>query len=172
MPPRTIDNLGLDASSRYASDQQEFDNKILKEARGIQRQAEVDVTIPSFASEFDTLFDVARRNTPWAQFFMPENYNEQRKRLFTYQIIPSLGPQDKTESQEKKILAHLQEQSKKQGDGKKDQRQEDRSSWEDEQERVEEEKEQKILAQLLKNLIMLDKCMSDITARRMQYQKG
>jgi hypothetical protein len=172
MAPRTIDNLGVDASTRYAVDQQEFDNKILKEARGIQRQAEVDVTIPSFSSEFDILFDVAKRNTPWAQFSMPDNYNDQRKRLFTYQIIPSLGPQDKTESQEKKILAHLKEQARKQDEGKKDQNKEDRSSWEEDQEIVEQEKEQKILAQLLKNLLMLDKCMSDITARRMQYQKG
>ena len=71
---------------------------------------------------------------------MPDNYNEQRKRLFTYQIIPSLGPQDKTESQEKKILAHLQEQAKKQDEGKKDKNKEDRSSWEEDQEKVEQEK--------------------------------
>ncbi len=39
MAPRTIDNLGIDASTRYAFDQQELDNKILKEARGIPMKA-------------------------------------------------------------------------------------------------------------------------------------
>ncbi len=174
MAPRTIDNLGVDASSRYAADQQKFDKKILKESRVIPRQAEVDVTVPSFASEFDLLFDSEQRNTPWAKFSMPKNYNEQRKRLFTYQIIPSLGPQDKTENQEKKILAHLKEKTKQQGEEKKDQRQnqEGKTSWEEDQEEADREKEQKIVAKLLKNLIMLDKCMNDISARRMQYQKG
>ena len=171
MAPRTIDNLGLDASNRYAADQQEFDHKILKESRVVPRQAEVDVTEPSYSSEFDLLFDIGKKNTPWAQFCMPKNYNEQRKRLFTYQIIPSLGPQDKTESQEKKILAHLQEKAKQQ-DEKKDKNKKDSPSWEENQEKEEQEKEQKILVQLLKNLLMLDKCMSDISARRMQYQKG
>ena len=167
MAPRTIDNLGIDASSRYASDQKEIDLKILKEARGIPKQAEVDVTSPSYASEFDLLFDTAKKNTPWARFSRPQNYNDQRKRLFTYQIIPSLGPQEKTENQEKKILAQLKEKANKQNDERKDKNTQDRSDWEDEQ-----EKEQKILAQLLKNLLILDKCMSDIIARRMQYQKG
>ncbi len=171
MPPRTIDNLGVDASTRYALDQQEFDHKILKEAGNIPRQAQVDVSQPSFTSEFDLLFDTAKRNSPWAQFAMPQNYNEQRKRLFTHQIIPSLGPQDKTESLEKKILAQLKEKAKEQ-DNEKERRKEDRSSWEDDQEKEEQEKEQKVLVQLLKNLLVLDKCMSDIAARRMQYQKG
>jgi hypothetical protein len=174
MAPRTIDNLGVDASSRYAADQQRFDKKILKESRVIPRQAEVDVTMPSFSSEFDLLFDSEQRNTPWAKFCMPRNYNEQRKRLFTYQIIPSLGPQDKTENQEKKILAHLKERAKHQDEKGKDERQnkEGRASWEESQAEAEQEKEQQIVAQLLKNLIMLDKCLTDITARRMQYQKG
>ncbi len=172
MAPRTIDNLGIDASTRYATDQKEFDHKILKESRVIPKQAEIDVTEPSFSSEFDLLFDTGKRNSPWAQFCMPNNYNDQRKRLFTYQIIPSLGPLDKTENQEKKILAHLQEKAKKQGEEKKDRNKKEESDWEPEQQKEEQEQEQKILAQLLKNLIMLDKCMTDIIARRMQYQKG
>lgn len=173
MPPRTIDNLGVDASARYAADVKELETQILKESRIIPRQAEVDVSEPSFTSEFDLLFDSAKRNTPWAKFSMPENYTEQRKRLFTYQIIPSLGPQEKTESQEKKILAQLKEKADRQNkDRDKESKKEDRSSWEEDVEKQEQEKEQKVLVQLLKNLLILDKCMTDISARRMQYQKG
>ncbi len=173
MAPRTIDNLGVDVSSRYANDQKTLDRKILKDARNIPTQAEVDVTTPSFESEFDLLFDADRKNTPWALFCMPRNYGEQRRRLFTYQIIPSLGPSEKTENQEKKILEQLQEQASLQEEKEKERRKhEDISSWEEEQEAKEKEKEQKILVSLLKNLLMLDKCMADIIARRMQYQKG
>lgn len=172
MAPRTIDNLGIDVSSRYASDQKELDRKILREARAIPKQAEIDVTSPYYESEFDLLFGGEKRNSPWAQFSRPKNYNDQRKRLFTYQLIPSLGPQEKTESQEKKILAHLQERAAEQQEREKEGQKRETVEWEETQNLQEKEKEQKILAQLLKNLIMLDKCMADITARRMQYQKG
>lgn len=170
MAPRTIDNLGLDASTRYAFDQQELDKKILKEARGIPRQAEVDVTTPFFASEFDLLFDTSKKNAAWALFGMPKHYGEQRKRLFTYQVIPSLGTQEKTENQEKKIAAQLKEKSDEQNKERK--KKQNSTAWEDDIEREDQEKEQKILLALLKNLLFLDKCMIDITARRMQYQKG
>jgi hypothetical protein len=170
MAPRTIDNLGVDASTRYALDQQQLDRKILKEAKAVPAQAEVDVTSPSFASEFDLLFDADRRNAPWAKFCPPENYNEQRKRLFTYQIIPSLGSQEKYENQEKKILAKLKEESEKR---EKDQREKRRSARQStEMEEEDEEKEKKILIKFLQNLAILDKCLGDISARRMQYQKG
>jgi hypothetical protein len=170
MAPRTIDNLGIDASTRYAVDQQELDSKILKEARGIPRQAEVDVTTPFFASEFDLLFDTSKKNTSWALFTMPKNYGEQRKRLFTYQIIPSLGTQEKTENQEKKILAQIKEKTEEQNKERK--KKQNNTSWEEEIEQEEQEREQKVLLSLLKKLLFLDKCMADITARRMQYQKG
>jgi hypothetical protein len=170
MAPRTIDNLGLAASTRYAVDQQELDKKILKEARGIPRQAEVDVTTPFFASEFDLLFDTSKKNTSWALFTTPKHYGEQRKRLFTYQIIPSLGTQEKTENQEKKIQAQLKEKTDEQNRERK--KKQNNTEWEEDIEQDEQEREQKILLALLKNLIFLDKCMVDITARRMQYQKG
>lgn len=170
MAPRTIDNLGIDASTRYAVDQEVLDKKILKEARSIPRQAEVDVTSPFFASEFDLLFDGSKKNTSWAMFSMPKHYGEQRKRLFTYQIIPSLGTQEKTENQEKKILTQLKEKTDEQNQERK--KKQNNSTWEEEIEQDEQEKEQKVLLALLKNLLFLDKCMMDITARRMQYQKG
>lgn len=169
MAPRTIDNLGVDASTRYATDQKQLDSKIIREAGRVPRQTEIDVTSPSFSSEFDLLFDQPKRNTPWARFSTPDHYNEQRKRLFTYQIIPSLGAQDKNETLEAKILYKIKEMTERQQKDHEGERKEKKAKSALE---LDEEKEKQILIKLLKNLVILDKCMIDINARRMQYQKG
>jgi hypothetical protein len=108
MSSRTIDNLGVDVSTRYAQDQKKYDKKLIKEARGIAPQTTIDVTTPSFSSELDTLLDNEKKNQPWADFEIPLRYNEQKKRLFTHQIIPSLGTIEKKETQSQKIISRLQ----------------------------------------------------------------
>ena len=55
MPPRTIDNLGIDVSTRYAEDQKVLDQSLVKEARGIQVQTEIEVTTPFYPSELEAL---------------------------------------------------------------------------------------------------------------------
>ena len=55
MPSRTIDNLGVDVSTRYAEDQKILDTSLIKEARTIPIQTEIDVTIPFHPSEMDAL---------------------------------------------------------------------------------------------------------------------
>jgi hypothetical protein len=174
-PPRTIDNLGLDVSTRYAEDQQKLDQKLIKESKAIPSQTEIDVTSPAFASEFDLLFDTAKRNLPWAEFSVPEKYNEQKKRLFTFQLIPSLGTQDKKEGQAQKILAKFQgttQHREKEEKEEKDQKGSKKRKWEEEKEKHEEDKEKKILMNLLNCILTLDKTMMDINSRRTQYQKG
>jgi len=173
VPPRTIDNLGIDASSRYAADQHNLNTEIVKSSGSIPRQAEIDVTTPSFSSEFDLLFDTGKKNSAWAQFSMPNDYNEQRKRLFTYQITPSLGTPDKVESLEHKILSKLKEPSedlKKEAHNKPGELK--LTDWEQNLEKGDQEREQKVLLQFLKTIHTLDRCVADISSRRMQYQKG
>lgn len=172
-PPRTIDNLGLDVSTRYAEDQKYLDAKMIKESKAIPSQTEIDVTIPAFSSEFDLLFETSKRNLPWADFIPPDKYNEQKKRLFTFQIVPSLGSQDKKESQAQKILSRLQEPV--QYNKEKDERQQKDSRkkrWEEAREQQEQEKEKKILSNLFHCILLLDRDLIDINSRRTQYQKG
>lgn len=161
---RTVDNLGVDVSSQYAKTQSELDPKLLKEAKEIHRQSEIDVTIPS-KSEFDLLFDVPRKNTPWAQFSPPDGYNEQRKRLFTHQVIPSLGAPDKIESHERKVMAKFKEKERPQNKEKL-------LDWETEREEEEKEKEKNTLTAFFKALEELNKCMNLVIGKRMQFQKG
>lgn len=171
MPPRTIDNLGVDVSTRYAEDQKILDKSLIKEARAIPLQAEIEVTIPFFPSELETLLHLSPLQSSWASFIAPELYSEQRKRLFTFQSIPSLGSEDKKESQSQKILAKIQlleQQYHKEDKEEKDQK----KRREQELSLQKEGKEKKILTTLLQTIAQIDKLIVDINSRRSQYQKG
>ena len=171
MPPRTIDNLGVDVSSRYAEDQKLLDEKIIKEARGIAPQTIVDVTQPYYSSEFEALFELGRRNLPWADFQAPAKYNEQKKRLFTHQIIPALGTPDKKDNQTQKIIAKAQNHLAKRQQ-EKDQQKEPKKKFIEEREDLQIDKEKKVLIKLLDCIVYLDKNIADVNSRRSQYQKG
>ncbi len=174
MPPRTIDNLGVDVSTRYAEDQKTLDTKLIKEARSVQGQAIVDVTTPAFSSELDALLQSEHVQVPWALFTAPLGYNEQKRRLFTFQVIPSLGSEDRQESKAQKILAKLKTLSEKKLKRREEGEEEKEKEREAEQENEydEMEREKKILISLLDTISQLDKLMVDINSRRSQYQKG
>jgi hypothetical protein len=166
--PRTIDNLGVEASTRYALDQKEkeYAESIIKESR-LPSQAEIDVTTPSFASAFEDLFEMQKRNIPWGDTPAPPKYNEQKKRLFTHQILPSLGSEDKIEAQSERITATVRTTETKVSTGD-----ETRMSWENEREVQEQEKEKKTLLGLFSCKKALDKDLIEINSRRGQYQRG
>ncbi len=173
MPPRTIDNLGVDVSTRYAQDVATLDESLIKDARGITLQTQIDVTQPAFASEFELLFELSKKNLPWAEFQPPIRYNEQKKRVFTHQIIPSLGTLDKRERESAKIIAKADSyQKKKQGDQEKEGQKNSQKKFMELQEEEQVKKEKKILIKLLDCIIYLDKDMASIQSKRSQYQKG
>lgn len=162
---RTIDNLGIETYTKYAQDQAQLDEKIITESRFIPYEAEMDVTLPSFASEFDLLLETNRRNSPWADFFAPPYYFEQKKRLFRFQIIPSLGSDEKKESQFDRIKRKVKEDEERHQAHPPE-------SWEEEKDQEDEKKEKEILLRLLSKVNSLEKDLIDINSRRNQYQKG
>lgn len=162
---RTIDNLGIETYTRYAQDKAQLDEKIITESRFVPFEAEVDVTLPSFASEFDLLLETNRRNTTWADFFAPPFYFEQKKRLFRYQVLPSLGSDEKKESQ----FERIKERAKQDEERNKER---PPQSWEEERDQQDEKKEKEILLKLLSRVNALEKDLIDINSRRNQYQKG
>jgi hypothetical protein len=169
MPSRTIDNLGVDVSTRYAEDQKLLAEYEIKETPGISIQTQIDVTMPAYPSEVESLLHSQLAYLSWAYFIMPLRYQEQKKRLFTFQLIPSLGSEEKKEAQAQKILAHLRSLAdKRKGQQEKDQREQRQEQRESE----EEEKEKKTLISLLNTITTLDKFLIDINSRRSQYQKG
>jgi hypothetical protein len=171
MPPRTIDNLGVEVSTRYAEDRSKLDETLVHEAQAIPIQTEIEVTIPFLSSELEALLQAQPTYISWAFFNAPLHYAEQRKRLFTYQLIPSMGSEDKKESQAQKILAKLHSLSEKKVEKDKEEKNK-RQRYEEERALEEEEKEKKVLTSLLDTIAIYDKLIIDINSRRSQYQKG
>ncbi len=158
--PRTIDNLGIETSSRYAKDQAQLDNKLISDSRFIPLKTEVSVVRPYFPTEFEEYLRPGTL-TLWASFEPPPEYYAYGKPLFSYQLIPSLGGYEKQEADSDKLEALEDALNKGSKEGKRDN-----------QEQQEEEKERKILLYLLKTIGKLDRTLGMINARRNQYQRG
>lgn len=152
---RTIDNLGVDTSNRYAEDREVYDDTLIKEARLIPSQTKVATTTPSYESEFDLLFELDQKGALWAAFMPPPKYSISKRPLFGWQLIPELGSPDLQEAKLDKLETLCAEEKEKTP-----------------QESEEIEKEKNILTKLLTNLHIFDQLLIDINSRRSQYQKG
>jgi hypothetical protein len=157
--PRTIDNLGMDSSVRYAKDKELLDLRLVEDSKWVSKRIEVSATKPYIPSEFDKLFS-AKPTIQWALFSAPPASEPQSRTLFSYQLIPSLGSNEKQEADAEKLTAleDTLDKEKRQGKGDRDQQ--------------EEEKERKRLLALFKCLEKLDKALIFINSRRNQYQRG
>lgn len=165
---RTIDNLGIEISNRYAEDQSTLDEKLIKESRQMPFAIGIDSTSPSFSQEFTLLFGLELRGTQIALFQPPLGYFAQRRRLFTNQLMPTLGSEEKIEAQEQRIKgipAGSDEEESKQG--KQDQEEAPIPIFADTVKR-----EQRILLNLLTLIHKYDQDLIDINSRRSQYHKG
>lgn len=173
MDRKTIDDLGIDSSVRYATDQSMLDKDFLKESRLIPIQTQVDVSAPYFKSEYDLMFETTQRNLGWADFTPPPGYGDLKKRLFTFQTLPSLGSEESFQMQLIKIKEKI-EKDKEQAlsDQEKRKKRGQPFAFEEEAEEKEKEKESNILLALIENILTLDKILIEINSRRNQYQKG
>ena len=147
MTSRTINNLGVDISTRYAQDREAYDETFIRDARGIPDQTKVSITEPAYSSEFDMLFGLGAGKTSWSSFVPPLKYRASRRRLFAEQLIPALGSPEKQETQIQRLKSFPTETSE-----------------------ITAEKEK--LLSLLNNVHDMDKWLIDINSRRSQYQKG
>ena len=160
--PRTIDNLGLDSSVRYAKDVEANDARFLEDSKTVSRRIETSVTKPYIPSEFDQLFSFGR-SVHWALFTAPPSFESHTRPLFSHQLIPSLGSAEKHGAGVDKISAledSLNKPKKK------------RTIPLDEREEKEEEEERKTLSKLLKCIEKLDRTLIFINSRRNQYHRG
>lgn len=157
--PRTIDNLGIESSIRYARDKSTVDAQLIEDSKWIPTKTEISVTKPYVPSEFDQLFSPGPA-IRWALFREPPRFEESMRSLFSHQLVPSLGSAEKQEADAEKLAAledALNKREKKKGD--QDQQQKD-------------EKERQALLALLKCIEALDRTLSMINSRRNQYQRG
>jgi len=161
--PRTIDNLGMETSIRWAKDQALLEVAPIKEGSAVTQLTEIDISQPSYTSEFEQLFGEVARQSTWAQFTAPLGFNEQKKKLFTYEAVPILGSEEHLELQITRV---------KGSKVLKEEEAETRVAWETQKESEEEEKEKNIILTLMDKLQYLNRFLMDINSRRIQYLKG
>lgn len=169
--PKTIDNLGIESSVRWAQDQAYLDKTYTKESPFISLSTQIDVQQPFYKGEFDTLFQITKRFAPWALLYPPTGYNIQKMRLFTFQAIPSLGTHEFLSAQMQKIKDKV-ENNKEARTKRREEGKGAEYEWEDQREEEEELKQSKTLIALLEYLQNLDVLITQINSRRNQYSKG
>lgn len=160
--PRTIDNLGVEASIRYAKDQEFFEARYIEESRLIPQKTEISVSHPLSLTEFEARFSLGR-TLPWALFSPPPEYSPYGKLIFSYQLIPSLGDYEKLDADSDKlerIESVLEREERNSGQEFSDKEKEER------------EKERDLLVSLFQCINRLNKTLLLINARRNQYQRG
>ena len=158
---RTIDNLGVEASIRYAKDKELFESRFLEDSKLVSQKTEVTVSKPYAPSEFETLFSSGQL-TSWASFLPPPESLSYGKRLFSFQLIPSLGNYEKQDDDAEKLAALEDAIQKHKGSKQGGSHQEEK----------EEEEERQTIEALLQCIYKLDRSLSLINARRNQYQRG
>lgn len=150
---RTIDNLGVDASIRYARDKELFEPKLIDDAKVVSQKTGVSAATPHLSLEMSPLFSLGRP-LPWASFTAPPQILPDF--VFSYQLIPSLGGYESTEEDvdpKDLIQAALAKKGKDPDEEK-------------------EKRESKTLVLLLEYIAKIDRSIALINARRNQYQRG
>ena len=93
---RTIDNLSIDSHRRYAEDQEGIaKGPRLKDDIQIVGPAKADVTSPSYLSAVKTLVGQDESNIQWAVIEAPLIYEAKSTNLFTEELIPRLGTNER-----------------------------------------------------------------------------
>ncbi|CAM0116911.1 DUF5399 family protein [Rhabdochlamydiaceae symbiont of Dictyostelium giganteum] len=150
--PKTVANLPLDVSIRWAEDQQllQESRPIIQDSQFASSHAQFDTAFPSKQAEVVALFDLFKLHPSWATFKMPPDFTNLRRRIFRSKLASFIG----TEEQQETVMARLLDAV---GD------EEDQPVWEEEKNN---------LIQVLNLLHQLNKDLLDITSRCKQYQKG
>lgn len=169
---RTIDNLGVDPSIRYAEDQEKLGSNYADESF-IFSNAEVDVSSPSYLDELEALFQTRQKNLSWAAFYFPKLLSKRKRNLFTHVLFPFITQQQSFEAYRDKILKRLRKRSdffKK----RKFERQK-KGLPQDFDEEIDHDaanKESHSLIELFNLIHFLDKVLVELVSRRDQYKKG
>ena len=150
--PKTVSNLPLDVSIRWANDQELLTQTqpMTQDADSIAKHAVSDVNLPTSQSQVEILLGLYTRNPTWAAFQMPKGFIGQRRRLFTSQLVGFLG----SDEQQDTLITRIQGASGEE---------QDKDEW---------DQEKTLLLQVLKLMSMLNKDLIDIVSRCKQYQKG
>lgn len=165
---KTIDDLGVQSYVEYEEGQRYFEKKIISESKNIADQLTTDVFEPVKDAEFLDRYEMGKRKAAWGSIDPPMLFNRQKRRLFTHQLAPKLGPQELLDAQIDRIEAQRELEIEKRKGGQP----EGALSWEAEKETTDINKEANKLIELLQDIDSLNKIVQDINGERCRYKKG
>ncbi len=148
---KTVSNLPLDVSIRWAKDQKLLQESelIIRDSTHASSQVQTDAIFPAKLSEVESLLGLSKLHPSWATFQAPIGFFLQRRKIFKSQLVPFLGSDEQQDS----LITRIQSLK---GDDQDEE-------WEDKRNR---------LVALLQLLQSLNKDLIDIFTRCKQYQKG
>lgn len=146
-----VSNYGRGPSNQYAHNTQEFDQRLIEDARFIPEKATITSAKPYIPLEFDHLFSSFSRPSISAVFVPPNDYDTAL--LFSRQLIPSLGS---SETQEE-ILDKMDNLS---------------ADFQKSPPQPEEEKSLNTLRSLMTLLVKGNRNVELVNDRRIQFQRG
>jgi hypothetical protein len=175
--PVTIDSLDISVHKRYAIDQESLDTVYIHEPQLIAPHSKITGTSSIYSSKWEELLEVHKRSTTWANFEPPHGYFHQSNRFFSHCLLPDLYTgihQDQKENEEALVSIGEIFAEKKQ---KKISKQElfDLISLEKSSDPLYAlgvENDKKNIVSLLESIEKINKMLSDIHARKLQFQKG
>ncbi len=170
---KTIDDLGYQVYLQYEQGRKGtkgLGDEYARDSRNVASQIQTDIFEPILHSDFQKLFDLVKRKGSWSLMLPPEEFNDQKKRLFTFQLAPKLGPEEYLEMQIERLEDYIDEQEKEKEDNKE--KKQRLFSWQDEKSPKVVVKEAQCLIELLKSINMLNHIMIEINSERYRYSKG
>ncbi|MCP5510156.1 MAG: DUF5399 family protein [Chlamydiales bacterium] len=165
---KTVDNLGVEISSRFAKDLESVQTQLISESKTISPKTHIDISTPAFKSAFDTMFDLRRRNKEWAIFHRPSTVHWGNARIFGSHLLPLVRSDEFGLLERERIMARRSTSKKK----RLEEKAKNAYDWEERYEEEEEQKESDILLFFIQAVQELDKSLIEINGRRSQYQKG
>jgi hypothetical protein len=166
---KTIDNLGIDSSIKYAENQYELSSakELTLAPAKVTQSAELQQATP-ITSEYDTIFQTSLRNKGWAHFLIPPGYLQQGRTCFSFQMIPSLGSEEQLLNLKQRITDKV-EKEKQNMTQIKGSRQE---LLEKELLVQKTQSDGDKLSKLLETIRSLDKILTDLNSQKNRYQRG
>jgi hypothetical protein len=159
----TIDQLDIKDHVRWAQDQESYDISFIKESHLVAPHPEILGTSVIYPSKFEELFELQRRNLPWASFTPPNNFHTFSKRFFSYRLFPNIYWEEEDEEESSEGENPNQEDliqevilAKKIGG-------QTQSLF---------EKDKCTILSLLELIKWVNHLLKQINARKLQYQKG
>lgn len=161
----TIDNFDIKIHEQYARDRVSFDPTFIVDAQGLSPHFEIGGTSSIYSSKWEELFEIGARNAPWAMFAAPLSFKFNSNRYFRFSILPTFDEfledeededHNDEESEAKNQLRYKILSAKK---GKK-------------QTHEIFENERSKLLNFCDSVKILNKLLTHINSRKLQYQKG